>query len=50
MNIYLYTYGCILTIYHAESYSQTSKIELFAQIISGFQPLTVFTKSSMLDV
>ena len=36
-----------------EAYSepcQTSKIELFAKIVNGFQPLTIFAKSSVLDV
>ena len=30
--------------------SQTSKIELFAKIVNSFQPLTIFVKSSTLDV
>ena len=30
--------------------SQTSKMELFAKLISGIQPLTIFTKHSILDV
>ena len=30
--------------------SRTSKIELFAKIISGFQLLNIFAKSSILDV
>ena len=30
--------------------SWTSKIGLFAKIINGFQPLTIFAKSSILDV
>ena len=37
----------------AETYSapsQTSKMELFAEIVYGFQQLTDFTKSSILDV
>ena len=37
----------------AEAYSapsQTSKMELFAEIVYGFQQLTDFTKSSILDV
>ena len=29
---------------------QTSKLELFAKIVNGFKPLTVFSKSSILDV
>ena len=28
----------------------TSKVELFVIIVNGFQPLTVITKSSILDV
>ena len=37
----------------AEAYaapSQTSKMELFAEIVNGLQQLTDFTKSSILDV
>ena len=30
--------------------SQTSKMGLFAKIINGFQSLSIFTKSSILDV
>ena len=30
--------------------SQTSKTELFAKIINNWKPLTIFTKSSILDV
>ena len=30
--------------------SQTYKMELFAKIVNGFQPLIVFTKRSSLDV
>ena len=30
--------------------SQTSKIELFAIIVNGFQPLIIFAKNSILDV
>lgn len=36
----------------SETYSEASqapKMELFAKILEGFQPLTVFEKSSMLD-
>ena len=29
---------------------QTFKMELFAKIVNGFQTLTVFAKSSILDV
>ena len=29
---------------------QTLKMELFAKIVNGFQTLTVFAKSSILDV
>ena len=28
----------------------TSKMELFVMIINGFQPLTIFTKCSTLDI
>ena len=37
----------------AEAYSepyQTSKMERFAKIVNGFQPLTIFGKRSILDV
>ena len=39
-------------IIHADSEaysepSQTSKMKVFAKIVSGFEPFTVFTKSSM---
>ena len=34
---------------HSEP-SQTSKIEVFAKIINGFKPLTIFAKKSILDV
>ena len=30
--------------------SQTFKMELFAKIVNSFQPSTIFTKSSILDV
>ena len=29
---------------------QTSKMELFAKRVNGFQPLTIFAKSSILDI
>ena len=29
---------------------QTSKMKLFAKMVKGFQPLTIFTKSFILDV
>ena len=29
---------------------QISKMELYAQIVNGFQPLTIIEKSSILDV
>ena len=38
---------------YTEAYSepsQTSKMELFARIIKGFQLLTIFIKSSILDI
>ena len=37
----------------SEAYSepgQTSKMELFAKIVRGFQPLIFYAKSSVLDV
>ena len=37
----------------SETYSEASqapKMELFAKILEGFQPLTVFEKNSVLDV
>ena len=30
--------------------SRTSKIEIFAEVVNDFQPLTIFAKSSILDV
>ena len=30
--------------------SQTSKMEVFTKIVNGFQPFTVFIKSSILDI
>ena len=30
--------------------SKTSKMHFFAKIVNGFQPLTIFTKSSNLDL
>ena len=30
--------------------AKTSKMELFVMIVNGFQPLTIITKSSILDV
>ena len=30
--------------------SQTSKMELFPKIVNGFQPFTIFVKSSIIDV
>ena len=29
--------------------SQTSKMELFAKIVGGFQPLSIFSRSFILD-
>ena len=29
---------------------QTSKMEHFAKVVNGFQPLTIFAKRAMLDV
>ena len=34
---------------YSESF-ETSKMELFAKIVSDFQPLTILAKSSILDV
>ena len=31
-------------------HSQISKTKLFEKIVSGFQPLTIFAKTSILDV
>ena len=39
--------------YSTEAYpepSQTSKMELFAKIVNGFYPLTIFGKSFILDI
>ena len=40
-------------LFNSEVYSetcQTSKIERFAKIVHGFDPLTIFKKFSILDV
>ena len=40
-------------VHHYEMYSepcQRPKIELFAEIVNGFKPPTIFAKSSILDV
>ena len=40
-------------VYNGRSFlepSQTSKMELFAKRVNGFQPLTIFAKSSILDI
>ena len=40
-------------IYFSEAYSKTchtSKMDLFEKTANGFQPITIFTKSSILDV
>ena len=40
-------------IFNTETYSEPSRIsqmELFAKIVNGFQPLTIFARSSILDV
>ena len=39
----------IWTETYSESY-QASKMELFAKIVNGWKPLTIFAKSSILDV
>ena len=42
-----------MNICYEEVYSEateTSKMELFAKVIIGFQPLPIFTKSFLLDV
>ena len=31
-------------------YSQTTKMEMFAKIVNGFQPLTILTKISVIGV
>ena len=46
--------GHVINVFvvHAEAYSetcQTSKMELFATIVNGFQPLNISAKSSFLD-
>ena len=41
------------SLIHAEAYSKPSgpyKMEIFAKIAHGFQPLTIFAKTSLLDV
>ena len=43
----------LFSMLHAEVYSepcQISKIKLFVKIVNGFQQLTIFAKSSTLDV
>ena len=38
---------------HSEAYSepfQTYKMERFAKIVNNFQPLTIFTNRSILDI
>ena len=40
---YLFAEECL-------EFSQTSKMELFAKIVNGFQLSTIFTKKSILDV
>ena len=40
---------CRIPETHFESI-QTSKMELFAVIVHGFQPLTIFARSFILDV
>ena len=46
-----YYWLCLLLYWDACSeHSQTSKIELFSKIVNGFPPLTILTKSSILDV
>ena len=41
----------ILTLYRGGSTTAaTSKMEYFVIIVNGFQPLTIITKSSILDV
>ena len=42
-----------LTILKAEAYSepsQTYKMDLFAKIVIGFQPFTIFAKNYILDI
>ena len=44
--------GCVSTGLSTEMYfkpCQSSKMELFPKIFDGFQPLTIFVKSSVLD-
>ena len=41
------------TLYSAEAYSEpfkASKMKLFVKIVNDFQSLTIFAKSSILDV
>ena len=49
----LFNLYSIIKILSTETHSeacQTSKVELFAKLVTGFQPLNVFTKCSILDV
>ena len=43
----------ICDVRYPEAYSELwklSKMEVFAKIVNGFQPITIFAKSSILDV
>ena len=40
----------LLMIWSVFKRNQISKIELLAKIVKGFQPVTIFTKSSFLGV
>ena len=42
--------NCFLKTRGGSRIAATPKVELFATIVNGFQPLTVITKSSALDV
>ena len=46
--MYITTSFDILETY--SEHSQRFKMELFAKIMNGFQPITIFAKSSILDV
>ena len=44
---------CQMSIENSEAYlepCQTSKTDIFAKIINGFQSLTIFAKSSITDI
>ena len=47
VSVLVHDFGYVVA--HSEP-SQTSKIELFVEIVKAFQPLTIFAESSILDI